>query len=263
MTSTVRQLRLWFFALILLAAAAAGHAREVPALPAAPVVDLAGIIDSATETKLNRYLKELETKTGAQMAILTIDSLQGQAIEEFSITIAHDKWKLGQKGKDNGVLMVVALSDRKYRIEIGYGLEALLPDSLVGSIGRQYLVPYFKAGNYSKGIFAAAVIMANEIAADAGVQITGLPEVKQSRSGTLEKKSSSTIAKIFSFIVFVIIVLIFIKNPRLFLAYLFMSSMGGRPGYWGRSGGGFGSGGLGGFGGGGGGFGGGGASGGW
>ena len=262
MKSTVRRIQLWFFVLLFIAAAAVGHAREVPALPAAPVVDLAGIIDNATEAKLNRYLKELETKTGAQMAILTIDSLQGQAIEEFSITVAHDKWKLGQQGQDNGVLMVVALNDKKYRIEIGYGLEALLPDSLVGGIGRQYLVPYFKTGNYSKGIYAAAVVMANEIAADAGVQITGLPEVKRTHPEKLNKKPSSTIGKIFSFIVFLIMIVIFIKNPRLFLAYLFMSSMGGRRGHWGRSGGGFG-GGFGGFGGGGGGFGGGGASGGW
>ena len=263
MKSTVRRIQLWLFVLLLIAVAAAGHAREVPALPAAPVVDLAGIIDNAAEAKLNRYLTELETKTGAQMAILTIDSLQGQAIEEFSITIAHEKWKLGQKGKDNGVLMVVALNDRKYRIEIGYGLEALLPDSLVGGIGRQYLVPYFKTGNYSRGIYAAAVVMANEIAAEAGVQITGLPEVKRTHPGNLKREPSSTIGKIFSIIVFLILIVIFIKNPRLFLAYLFMSSMGGRPGHWGRTGGGFGGGGFGGFGGGGGGFGGGGASGGW
>lgn len=263
MKSTARRIQLWFFVLLLTAVAAVGHAREVPALPAAPVVDLAGIIDNATEAKLNRYLKELEARTGAQMAILTIDSLQGQAIEEFSITIAHEKWQLGQKDKDNGVLMVVALTDRKYRIEIGYGLEALLPDSLVGSIGRQYLVPHFKTGNYSKGIYAAAVVIANEIAAGAGVQITGLPEVKRTRPGNLKSKPSSTIGKIFSIIVFLILIVIFIKNPRLFLAYLFMSSMGGRPGHWGRTGGGFGGGGFGGFGGGGGGFGGGGASGGW
>ncbi|MEE4265035.1 MAG: TPM domain-containing protein [Desulfobacteraceae bacterium] len=240
--------------------ATAGHSTEIPALPDAPVVDLAGIIDNNAESKLNRYLKELEAKTGAQMAILTINSLQGQAIEDFSITIAHDQWKLGQKGKDNGVLVVVALNDKKYRIEIGYGLEGLLPDSLVGGIGRQYLVPYFKRGDYSTGIYAAAVVMANEIARDAGVEISGLPTVKKAYPALAKKKSSGVLSKIFSLIFFVILVILFIKNPRLFLAYLFISSMGGRGGHWGGSGGGFGGGG---FGGGGGGFGGGGASGGW
>jgi uncharacterized protein len=246
--------------LLVFSAAAVGHALEIPALPAAPVVDLAGIVDSGAETKLNRYLKELQTKTGAQMAILTVNSLEGQAIEDFSINIAHDRWKLGQKNKDNGVLIVVALSDKKYRIEIGYGLEGLLPDSLVGSIGRQYLVPYFKKGDYSTGIYAAAVIMANEIARDAGVEITGLPAVKEAYPAKKSRKSSGILGKIFSLLFFVIMVILFIKNPRLFLAFLFLSSMGGRSGRWGGSGGGFGGGG---FGGGGGGFGGGGASGGW
>jgi uncharacterized protein len=253
-------MRFWFFVLLVVSAAAIGYAQQIPALPPDPVVDLAGIVDSDIENKLNRYLKELETKTGTQMAILTLDSLQGQAIEEFSINIAHEQWKLGQKGKDNGVLMVVALNDRKYRIEIGYGLEALLPDSLVGSIGRQYLVPSFRKGDYSAGIYAAAVLVANEIARDAGVEITGLPTVRKVSSAGKKRKSSGILGKIFSFLFFVILVVLFIRNPRLFLAYLLMSSMGGRGGPWGRSGGGFGGGG---FGGGGGGFGGGGASGGW
>ena len=260
MRSISKPIIAWAFMLLVFSAAAAGHALEIPSLPAAPVVDLAGIVDSGAEAKLNRYLKELQTKTGAQMAILTITSLEGQAIEDFSISIAHDRWKLGQKRKDNGVLMVVALSDKKYRIEIGYGLEGLLPDSLVGSIGRQYLVPYFKKGDYSTGIYAAAVIMANEIARDAGVEITGLPAVKQAYPAKKSRKSPGILGKIFSLLFFVIMVILFIKNPRLFIAFLFLSSMGGRSGHWGGSGGGFGGGG---FGGGGGGFGGGGASGGW
>jgi len=256
MHSLFRAILLGAIVLFVCTAATAGHTVEIPALPAAPVVDLAGIIDNDAESKLNRYLKELETKTGAQMAILTINSLEGQAIEELSINIAHDKWKLGQKGKDNGVLVVVALNDRKYRIETGYGLEGLLPDSLVGSIGRQYLVPYFKRGDYSKGIYAAAVVLANEIARDAGVEISGLPAVKKADPAIKRRKSPGILGKIFSLLFFVIMVILFIKNPRLFLAYLFLSSMGGRGGHWGGSGGG-------GFGGGGGGFGGGGASGGW
>ena len=247
-------------ALLVCSATAVGHSAEIPALPAAPVVDLADIIDNATEAKLNRYLKELEAKTGAQVAILTIDSLDGQAIEEFSISIAHDRWRLGQKGKDNGVLMVIALNDRKYRIEIGYGLEGLLPDSLIGSIGRQYLVPYFKKGDYATGIYAAAVVVANEIARDAGVSITGLPTVKRTRLAHTKKQSTGILGKIFSLLFFLVMVILFIKNPRLFLAWFFISSMGGRGSHWGGSGGGFGGGG---FGGGGGGFGGGGASGGW
>jgi uncharacterized protein len=104
------------------------------------------------------------------------------------------------------------------------------------------------------------VVMANEIARDAGVEISGLPAVNTAYSTPKNKKSPSVFGTIFSLLFFVILVILFIKNPRLFLAFLFMSSMGGRSGHWGGSGGGFGGGG---FGGGGGGFGGGGASGGW
>jgi len=244
---------------LMLSATFGVYAVEIPAQPPAPVIDLAGIIDDAVETKLNRYMRELEQKTSAQVAILTIDSLAGQALEDLSITIAHDKWKLGQKGKDNGVLLMVALKDRKYRIEVGYGLEGVLPDSLVGGIGRQYLVPYFKKGDYSSGIYAAALVIANEIADDAGVKISGLPAVQKTRPNKSQKRSSGLFGKIISLLIFLVVIFIFIRNPRSFLALMLLSSMGGRRGHWGGSGGGFGGGGSGGFGGGGGGFGGGGA----
>jgi uncharacterized protein len=238
----------------------AGLAAEIPATPANPVVDLAGIIDDAVETRINRYLKELEGKTTAQMAILTVKSLEEQTIEEFSLAIAHDRWKLGQKGKDNGVLLVVALNARKYRIEIGYGLEGVLPDSLVGGIGRQYLVPYFKKRDYSTGIYTATLVIANKIASDAGVKISGMPAVQKTSPVKKGNRAGGPFGKIISLVFFLIILIIFIKNPRSFLALLLLSSMGGGRGHWGGSGGGFGGGG---FGGGGGGFGGGGASGGW
>jgi uncharacterized protein len=247
----------------MLSVASMVYAVDIPVPPPAPVVDLAGIIDDAVQTKINRYLRELEQKTTAQFAILTITSLAGQSIEDFSINIAHDKWKLGQKGKDNGVLMTVALMDKKYRIEVGYGLEGVLPDSLVGGIGRQYLVPYFRKGDYSSGIYAAALVIINEIATDAGVKITGLPAIRKSHPAETRKKSSSPFGKIAGLLIFLVIFFIFIRNPRSFLALMLLSAMGGRRGPWGGSGGGFGGGGFGSFGGGGGGFGGGGASGGW
>jgi len=236
----------------------AGLAAEIPATPANPVVDLAGIIDDAVETRINRYLKELERKTTAQMAILTVKGLEGQTIEEFSLSIAHDRWKLGQKGKDNGVLLVVAVNARKYRLEIGYGLEGVLPDSLVGGIGRQYLVPNFQKGDYSTGIYTATLVIANKIASDAGVKISGMPAVQKTYPVKKGKPAGGPFGKIISLVFFLIILIIFIKNPRSFLALLLLSSMGRGRGHWGGSGGGFGGGGFGG-----GGFGGGGASGGW
>lgn len=239
------------------------HATAVPETPPRYVVDLAGMIDDATENRLNGYLQELEQKTTAQEVVLTIPSLEGASIEDFSITIAHDKWKLGQKGKDNGVLLLISLNDRKYRIEVGYGLEGLLPDSFVGSLGRDLLVPYFKKKDYSTGIFTTAIAIADKIADASGVQIEGMPAIKYSAQPAEKGEPAGLFNTIVTVAFLIILGILFIKNPRLFLMLLLFSSMGGRKGSWG-GGGGFGGGGFGGFGGGGGGgFGGGGASGGW
>src|SRR5208337_2575467 len=133
---------------------------EIPAVPSQYVVDLAGIVDDATKARLNSSLRELEEKTTAQMVILTVPGLNGESLEDLSLRTA-EKWKLGQKGKDNGVLLLISLQERKYRFEIGYGLERVLPDSLVGSIGRSYLVPNFRNGDYSKGVSDAAFAVIN------------------------------------------------------------------------------------------------------
>ncbi len=234
----------------------ASWAVTIPQRPSNYVVDLANIVDNTTEAKMNGYLKELEQKTSAQLVVLTITSLEGESIEDFSINIAHNQWKLGQKGKDNGALLVIAIKDRKYRIEIGYGLEGALPDSLVGSIGRQILVPSFKKGAYSNGIFATTLAMANIIATDAGVKISGMPALKRSGSSQRKSQPPGILQTVMTILFVIIMVILFIKNPRLFLLLFLFSSMGGRGGSWGGGGGGFGGGG-------GGGFGGGGASGGW
>ncbi len=239
---------------ITLAAVSFSHAIDVPRRPANYVVDLADIIDSPVERNLNLYLKELELKTTAQFIILTIPSLEGGSIEDFAIEVAHNKWKLGQKGKDNGVLLVVSTGDKKYRIEVGYGLEGPLPDSLVGSIARNRLVPFFRKGEFSQGIYSAALVIAGEIAKEAGIEISGMPQT-QAPVRSVKRRKPGKFDMIISLIILVFMVILFIRNPRLFLMLLLFSSMGGRRGSWG-GGGGFGGGG-------GGGFGGGGASGGW
>jgi len=149
---------------------------------------------------------------------------------------------------------VVSLKDRKYRIEVGYGLEGVIPDSLAGSIGRDYLVPFFRKGDYSNGIFAASTALANIIAEESGVKITGMPELRRTVHQAGKNQSTGIFGSIISLLFVVIMVILFIKNPRLFLMLFLLSSLGGRRGAWGGGGG---------FGGGGGGFGGGGASGGW
>lgn len=127
---------------------------QPPAVPRDYVIDLANIIGSDTSAQLNTSLHNFEQKTSAQMLVLTVQSLDGQSIEEFAFN-TKEEWKLGQKDKDNGILLVVALKERKYRFEVGYGLESVLPDSLIGAIGRENLVPYFRKGEYSTGIYNA------------------------------------------------------------------------------------------------------------
>lgn len=230
---------------------------EPPERPDAYVVDLARVIGPDTQALLNARLKELEQKTGAQMVVLTVESLDGQDIASFSLATA-EKWKLGQKGKDNGVLITVAVKDRKYRIEVGYGLERVLPDSLVGTVGRQFLVPNFKKGDYAAGISSATDEIINKIAEDAGVALS----TPASAAAPVSRRApSGWFADNFIFIGFVFFILLQILI-RIFGGGGRRGHRGG--GFW-MAGGGFGGGGGGGGfdGGGGGGFGGGGAGGDW
>ncbi|MBI4848663.1 MAG: TPM domain-containing protein [Nitrospirae bacterium] len=249
-----------FLLCLCLSAASVFAEVTIPDKPYNHVVDLAGIISDDVEGALNGYLLELEQKTTAQMVVLTIGSLEGGSLEDLSISIAHNKWKLGQKGKDNGVLLLVSLQDRKYRFEIGYGLEGVLPDSLTGTIGRQYLVPYFRQGDYSTGIYTATLAVIHTIAADASVEIAGMPKMRN-RSASRGRGKPSLLNMVFAALFFIGLIYMFIRHPRLLLLFLAMNMLGGgRRSGWG-GGGGFSSGSFG--GGGGGGFGGGGSSGSW
>ncbi|MDA8172156.1 MAG: TPM domain-containing protein [Nitrospiraceae bacterium] len=246
-------------ALALLGAALAAAEINLPSTPQDYVVDLAGIIDPGVRQRLDGYLQELERKTSAQVVVLTVPDLNGRPIEDFSLSVA-EKWKLGQKGKDNGALLLVALKERRYRFEIGYGLEGSLPDSFVGTLGREYLVPNFKRGDYSTGIALAVTAVAQKIAQDSGVRISGLENAPAPLETGTQGGTENTFSLIIAGIFFLIVFGLFLRHPGLFLLYL----LGGGGGF---GGGGFGGGGFGGGGsfggGGGGGFGGGGASGGW
>jgi len=249
-----------FLILALVASLAAASTPKPPSMPRDYVVDLAGVLDGNANARLNALLRELEQKTTAQVLVLTVQSLDGQAIEEFALD-TKEQWKLGQKGKDNGVLLVVAVNDRKYRIEVGYGLESILPDSLVGTIGRQYLVPYFRKGDYGNGTTAAVLAIIQTIAAGENVQITGMPELRQPQD-SVQTRPLGKFQSVIMVIFFIIAAILFITHPGQCILIMLASSIGGRGGGWSGGGGGFGGGGS--FGGGGGGSGGGGgASGGW
>jgi len=231
-------------------------------MPRNYVEDYANVINPSQESSLNAVLKELEQKTGAQFIVLTVKTTNRIPIQQYSIELT-DKWKLGQKGKDNGMLFVMAAADRKYQFSTGYGLEGFVTDSYCGKIGRNVLVPYLKQGNYSEGIYQANLQIANRIAKQSGVVLTGMPKLQQ-RAPRVRRRGLPC--------GFPLILLIFMLfgGRGFFWLFLGSSMLGGHGGY-GRSGsyggGGFGGGGGGfggGFGGGGGGgFGGGGAGGSW
>jgi len=238
-------------------------------MPSHYVEDYADVIDSSDEQSLNAILKELEQKTGAQYIILTIQTTGGVPIEQFSMALA-EKWKLGQKDKDNGFLFALSAQDRKYRFEVGYGLEGFVTDNYCGRIGRDVLVPYLKKGDYSQGIYQANLQIIQKIAAESGVALSASPRIAPpiERSSRPFNRRGLPCCSFLPLLLFMF--LLFGGLGRglgwwFFLPFM-LGGFGGHGGY-GRSGsygGGSFGGGFGGFGGGmGGGFGGGGASGSW
>ncbi len=128
--------------------------KAVPVL-SGRVVDLAGMINAADEADLTARLEEHEKITSNQIVVLTISSLHGEALEDYSLRVARG-WALGQKEANNGVLFLVARNDRKMRIEVGYGLEGTLTDAISSFIIRQTVAPLFKQGLFNGGIVAGA-----------------------------------------------------------------------------------------------------------
>jgi uncharacterized protein len=136
--------------LTVLLMAISAFAVDVPYLTGR-VTDNAQILSDATRKSITERLKAHEDKTTNQIAVLTVPTLDGAGIEECAVAVFKE-WKLGQKGKDNGILVVVAANDRRMRIEVGYGLEGTMPDGVAGSIIRNVMTPYFKQNDYNKGI---------------------------------------------------------------------------------------------------------------
>ena len=262
-TDIIRRFPAWLV-LALLALAPLASAEKVSDLkPSNYVNDFAGALDDATETRLNALGAEVEAKTKAQMAVVTINSLDGETVEQFAVDL-FKAWGVGGKQDNRGVLVLLAIQDRKYRGEVGYGLEAILPDGKVGSFGRE-MVPDLRRADYASALTLMTNRVAQTIAEDAGVTL-GNTTVRPRRQ---RKEVSPTLFFFIFFILFFvfpvfggILRLLGILSPRR-RSYWSGGWGGGGWGGGGFGGGGF-SGGGGGFGGfGGGSSGGGGASGGW
>jgi len=244
-----------FLLLILMAVHCAPAAISIPPLTGR-VNDTAGMLSASQSSTLERMLSGLEETNSSQVVLLTVPNLQGLTIEDFAIRVA-ESWKIGQKGLDNGVILVVALKERKIRIEVGYGLEPLLTDAKSDYIIRRLMIPRFREGDYYQGIHDGLEQITGIIRRDFDISPEEMEKFRK------EKKRKSG------------------KSPipigLIILIFIILSSIGGKGGrggggsgtpfiFFGGGGSGGGSssgGGFGGFSGGGGSFGGGGASGGW
>ena len=142
----------WFYLLSLALFITPAWGLETPPL-SGRVVDLAKVISTSDRARLESLLSSHESKTSNQVVVLTLSSLRGEPLESFSHRVATE-WQLGQKGTDNGALLLVAVKERKIRIEVGYGLEGALTDARSAQIIRHELVPRFRAGDFSGGIVA-------------------------------------------------------------------------------------------------------------
>ena len=174
--------RLFLFALLWpLLVSSIVTAVDVPQLRGR-VNDYAGVLQSSQVQSLEAQLSQLERDTGHQVAVLTIPTLDGEDIEGFSIRVA-ESWKIGKKDYDNGVILVVAINDRRLRLEVGYGLEGILPDAIAKRITSDYIVPRFRQKDYAGGIIAGIA------AVDKTIRKEPLPESArkktQSQGGNL------------------------------------------------------------------------------
>jgi len=205
------------------------------------VNDFARVIPSAYEEKMELLAGEVKRKTGVEMAVVTVENMGGLAVEDYAYKL-YQAWGIGERGKDNGVLFLLASQEKKVRIEVGYDLEGILPDGICGEILDRYPLPDFRVGNYGLGFYRGMLAVTGVIAKDAGVQITG-------SQGTVRRTRSSERSRGGGIFFIVLFVLLMILTRGRILPWLFLGMMMGGGGRGGGFSGGFG-GGFGGFGGG-------------
>ena len=206
--------------------------------PRGYVSDFAGVVSPADRQTLETLLGELDRKTGAEVAVVTVNSMRGGQEADFANRL-YAQWRVGQKGTDRGAMLFAAVEDRRTRLEIGYGLEGLLTDARCGRVLDQYVIPAFKEGQYSRGLTLGALAVAQMIADEAGVRLEGVPSVDATGARPMSGMQ---------ILFLILLIVIFIRHPWLLVWMLSRGSGGGYRG-GGYRGGGFG-GGFGGFGGG-------------
>jgi uncharacterized protein len=215
-------------------------AESVSTLPAPTgyVSDFAGVLSPSTKLNLENLCTQVDRRAHAQIAVVTIKTLDNdQPIEEFA-TALEDKWKVGPKGTDRGVLMLVVLNPRKYRIEVGYGLEGILNDAKVGDIGR-LMVPSLSQGDYNTAIPLGVQRIAQIIATDAGVNLNLTQPVHQYHRQQQAPVQLSFMELLLGGGVILLILFFLVKTGNMGLIFFLLGNLmgGGGGGYRGGRGG--------------------------
>lgn len=148
-----------------------------PARQQSYVSDQAGVFSSSQLADLEAMLNDLQRATTAELAVVTVKSTQPDTIEQYAVNL-FEKWGIGKKGRDNGVLLLLATDDREVKIEVGYGLEPVITDGTAGSILDRYVLPRFKQNDYADGLTDGAKAIANLIANDAQAQLSPQYQIK-------------------------------------------------------------------------------------
>jgi len=169
-------------AVVLFLLAARLSALDVPPPPDRWFTDRAGIVDAGTAAALDQKLQAFEQRSGAQFIIYIFPSLEGEALEDFTIRCV-EKWKVGQKKYDNGVVLFVFMKERRNRFEVGYGLEATLTDAFTSDVWRNIIAPAFQKGDYAGGLNAAADAIIARVEKKEQPVPPNRPAGRQGRSG--------------------------------------------------------------------------------
>ena len=173
--------------------------------PAGYVNDFAGVLSQSGRDQLTALCTEVDQKTKAQIAVVTVKSLDGQAVEDYAVNLAT-KWGVGPKQSARGVLILVAPQDHKYFTAVGYGLEPILPDGKVGGFGRE-AVPYLRDGNYDAAILLITRRIADVIAKDSGVTLSGSVAAPPARVYQTRHSTGPSPVAIIIFLIFLFILI--------------------------------------------------------
>lgn len=208
MTAARRIARLPGLLLVLWLACATAWAQQLAPIPplTSPVVDTTGTLDATQKQQLEQQALDLQQRKGSQLQVLIVPTTQPEDIFDYSQRV-FDQWKLGRKGVDDGVLLVVAMQDRRMRIHPGYGLEGVIPDATANRIIQEYLVPKFRAGDFGGGIIDATGVLARLIDGEP------LPEPVSTHPAGRERGGDWLFALFAAFIVANIVRGVFSRTP--------------------------------------------------